>query len=269
MARTKKSEEIQVREEDSNLGEYGSFDLEAAENELDDLNRSQSQFLKLAVGNNVVRLLPPPLGRNTPFVVVWQHFIKLPGATAPVVFNCPRMMARKTCPACAKAEKLGNSRNSADRDAAREFWATKRIFASVIDRTDEEAGPKILGFGKSIYEALLALRTDSTAGGDYTNPLKGFDINIKRTGTGLETRYDVLSARRNSALGDMEWIGMAPDLRELARVPTADEIREMGRRAKGGEDETPRLPEKTVQDELESLDDWSSGGDSDDDEIPF
>jgi hypothetical protein len=224
-----------AKKEDGNIVEYGAYTPEAAEEEHDALGKaSGGQFMKLEVGRNVIRILPPPPGRNTPFVTTYQHFINLPGRE-PIVFNCPRMMERRQCPACMKADKLRSSANSMDQDAARDFWASRRVFCAVIDRADQDAGPKVLGFGKTVHEALVAIRRDEDAGGDFTDPAHGFDIIVERVGTGkMDTRYKVMPARKSSPLGKHEWITAQPNLRALAGVPSWEEIVGM---VKGGSDD--------------------------------
>lgn len=248
----------------SALVNYGSYDLDAANEEHDDLSRAGGgQFMKLEVGRNVVRLLPPPVGRRSPFVTTYQHFLDIPGRDGPVVFNCPRMMERRPCPACAKGDRLRATGNQKDAEAARDFWASRRVFANVIDRSDEDAGPKVLGFGKTVHEALVAIRRDEDAGGDFTHPIDGFDIIIERVGTGkMDTRYKVFPARRSSSIGDKaeEWIAVQPDLRALARVPTLDEIKAQVR-GDSGEVSTG----VTAQSDVERL----AGGIDDDDDIPM
>lgn len=241
---------------------YGAYEVEAADAEHEDLSRGGGNFMKLDTGRNVVRFLPPPAGRNTPFVTVFQHFLNLPGFAEPIIFNCPRLMARKGCPACQKGEKLKSTGNQKDADAARDFWASRRVFANVIDRNDEDAGPKILGFGKLIHEALVAIRRDEDAGGDFTDPVDGFDIVIERTGTTkTDTRYTVRPARKSSELGNLEWIETQPDLRYLAKVPTLEEIKAM---VSPQDDPAPSKP--TAQDDLNVVADVEPLSD---DDIPF
>lgn len=232
----------------ANLVKYGSYSLEAAEEEEADLESSGggADFMKLAEGKNVVRFMPPPLGLNSPFKVVSQHYVKNPTGS-PVVFACPRVMEKRFCPVCNKANSYKASGNAADKKAAGELYAKRRIFANVIDRSDPDSGPKILAFGKMIQQALVKIRKNEDIGGDYTDPTDGFDIIIERTGQGLNTSYSVLPARRESPLGDMEWIGQQHDLQRYAEVPTDEELQEMlaeiggapsggggGRRSSGG-----------------------------------
>lgn len=211
----------------SNLVKYGSYDLETAAEEGADLAASGSgaNYLTLKEGDNVVRFLPPPVGSKSPFLVTYEHYIK-PVTGDAVSFACPRMMAKQPCPVCEKSKALGSRNNKVDKEAARELQPRRRVFANVIDRTDQEAGPKILGFGKMIQEALVSIRQNKAKGGDFTHPLEGFDIIIERKGSGLATKYGVSAARDDSELGNMEWLEMQNDLSSKAQIKSYDEILE-------------------------------------------
>lgn len=213
-----------------NLVKYGEWSADEAEKEKEDLAKSGTgaEFMKLAVGRNVVRVLPPALGKKTPFKVFYQHFINVPGQTNAVSFACPRMEAKRYCPACEKADALRATGNPADYDLAGQLFAKRRVFVNVIDRKNPESGPKILAFGKTVHEQMLALRTDEDAGGDYTHPANGFDLVIEREGTGKnDTSYKVFPARKQSALGNDEWIMMQHNLDAYARVPSQEELERM------------------------------------------
>ena len=219
---------------ESNLVQYGSYEVEAADSEQEALDQSSaSDFMKLEVGNNIVRILPPPVGVKSPFVMVHQHFIQLPGMDHPASFACPRMMAKKPCPVCQKVTQLRATGNPADYDMAGEFLARLRVFVNVIDRKNEAYGPRTLGFGKTIHEPLIELRRNEDAGGDYTHPIKGFDINIKRKGTGKnDTEYSVHASRKSGPLSDdpdqmQDWLTSQPDNSKYARILEWDAIMKM------------------------------------------
>jgi len=249
--------------------DYGKWEVETAQGERDDLARSTSKFLKLVVGPNRVRFLPPQVGKRSPFVTVFQHFMRLKEQERPFVFNCPRMMAKSPCPACIKSDRLRATGNAKDAAAASDMWPGRRVFANVIARAQESDGPIIFGFGKLIHEALLALRTNEDVGGDFTHPHEGLDIVIERTGTGkIDTKYRVYPVRRSTPLGNMEWISMQADLTLLAYVPTMAEIMESIKKIQEAatltkeDSKTPRMPD--ISDDL-------GNGDPgfDDDQIPF
>lgn len=215
-----------------NLVKYGSYEIDEARREKEELEAGGgADFMKLKVGRNVVRFLPPPVGKRTPFRVIYQHFITLPGATGPVSFVCPKMEKKGPCPACQRAEEMRNSGNPADADLASDLFARRRVFANVIDRGEPEKGPRILAFGKTVHEQLVAMRDDEDAGGDYTNPEDGFDVIIKRVGTGKnDTKYSVSPARENTPLAKtaeqmQEWIDAQHNLENYARVDSPEDLR--------------------------------------------
>jgi hypothetical protein len=234
----------------SNIVQYGKYEVEAAAEEQEELDKLTSgTFYKLKVGRNVLRFLPPKLGMRSPYVKVHQHFIRLPGMENPVTFNCPRMMAKSPCPACQKVDQLRSTGNPADYAAAGDLLPQFRVYANVIDKKAPEAGPQILAYGKKIHEALVQLRRDEDAGGDYTDPIEGFDIVITRTGTGKnDTSYQVAPARHSTKLEDMEWIALQGDISRYGMVQSYDQIvvtlQKAGIGADTGEPE-PRRPNRS------------------------
>lgn len=215
----------------TNLQKWGTYTEDAATEEQEVLAKegSGTDYLKLEPGKNVVRIMPPAAGRTSPFQIVYQHYIELPDGKK-WSFTCPRLMAKKRCPACQMSDQLRKTGNPADAEQARSLQAKRRVFANAIDRKDEDAGPKVLAFGKTIHEALVKLRRDEDVGGDYTHPTDGFDVVIDREGTGqFDTKYSVNMARKSRPLtedpDEMEaWrVGMH-DLNRFALVPTEEEI---------------------------------------------
>lgn len=206
------------------LVKFGGFDLEEAEENERELQRGSSNFLKLGQGRNVVRFLPPKPGEKA-FVIAHQHYIEIPGAQSKLNFNCPRLMSKKPCPACARAAKLSSSGNPIDRGKADKLYPRKRVFANVISRSAPEAGVQVLAFGKQVHEQLIAIRRDMDL--DFTHPQEGRDIVIIRRGAGQnDTSYKVLPAKADTPLGDMTLIDQQPDLKRFAVVPTDEELQE-------------------------------------------
>ena len=210
-----------------NLVKYGSYTEEAAAHEKELLDKQGGgSFFNPEQGDNVIRFVPPPVGRNTPYAMVHQHFIKIPGAQSPASFNCPRMMAQRACPACQMADKLYKSGNPVDKENSKEYKAKLRVYAPIIDRQHPEKGVQIYAFGKQVHDQLITIRND----GDYTHPIEGYDIVVNRTGKGKDTSYQVRAARKNSQLADTadqmnEWIELQPDVTKYSKVPSDDDIR--------------------------------------------
>lgn len=209
----------------SNITKWGTFDLNAAKKEAEELAASgTSAFFKPKAGENTLRFLPPLAGRSSPFILVHQHFVKMPGMTKSASFNCPRVMGKRFCPVCAYAEKLRSTGNPADYETAGDFVAKLRVFALIIDRDAPDLGPQVFAYGKKIHEALLQIR-ESKAGGDFTNPVNGFDIIVHKTGSGKEgTEYRVLAARESTPIGDVAGLDAIPDIQRYGKVPTDDEL---------------------------------------------
>ena len=213
--------------------QFGNYDLNAANEERAVLERAGGgEFFKLAVGKNILRFLPPPAGGRSPFVQIYQHFVKLPGMEKAVSFNCPRMSpGHKPCPMCLKIDDLRGTGNDLDYRMAGDFLAKIRILANIISRKNEDMGPKVFGFGSSIHDPLVALRQDEDAGGDFSHPINGFDITIERKGSTMnDTEYTVRPSRVTSPLAAtdeimQEWIDSQPDLQRFARILPFEEIR--------------------------------------------
>jgi hypothetical protein len=211
-----------------NLVKYGAFDLAEAEANEKELAKGSSNFLDVKEGKNIVRVVPPLPGRKT-FVVVHQHYIEIPGAQSKVNFNCPRVMAKQPCPACSQAERWASSGNVIDRGKADKLWPRKRVFACVVSRANPELGVQVWAFGKQIHERLIGFRKEQDI--DFTDPVKGFDVIVLRRGTGMDTKYTVDLARKETPLAPSaeavnELIQSAPDLGRYGTVPAASELRE-------------------------------------------
>jgi hypothetical protein len=224
----------------SNVRNYGSWSAEAAE---EDLAKSKAdsagEYLNLKLGRNRLRILPPAAGRSSPFQAVKQHYVEIPGGQKKgVAFVCPKAHGGGRCPACERADRLRQTGNAADYEAAKKYMPRNRYFANVVDRSDPDRGVVKLPFGKTVYEELLALRNNVDVGGDFTNPgPDGFDVIVEKSGEGLKTEYKVHPARENSELGCDEWLDELHDLAvEAAPLPYAEIMKRLGA---GDDDDAP------------------------------
>jgi hypothetical protein len=220
----------------ANLVQYGKYNPQKAKEERAKMKGGgDNRFMKLAVGKNIVRVLPPPAGAESPFNIVKQHYIKIDGDERPFVFTCPRSLpGGRKCPACARGNELKGSGNPKDKEKASGFWPNTRIFCNVVDRQDPDAGPKVLAFGKSVYEELVKYAEGDDDDPDFepvdfTDPMGGFDIAIIRTGTAMDTRYKVKLATKPTKLhpevGVMNgWITSQHNLEEFSTLPSDEDI---------------------------------------------
>lgn len=243
----------------SQLEKFGSYTKEAAAKARQE--ESSAGWLKMKSGTNVIRILPPMVGMTEPWVTIYQHFIKVPGG-GQVVFNCPRRMENKRCPACEKGDRLKATGNPADEKAARDFWASQRNIAFAIDRDDPDAGIQLFPFGATIKTRLRHFR--EKLGKDYTDFENGFDIVIERMGQGLSTEYQTDLGEQCPIIGDMSkleaWANDLPDLKSFTKVLDYDTIVEKFATAGGAPPPTQHKsvgPSSSVQDDENEIDDGS------------
>ncbi len=249
----------------SSMVKYGSFDLEDVEGIDEDMAKGGGSYIKLGVGRNVVRFIPALPGTKA-FLMVHEHQINLPNGDY-VSFACPRLMDKKQCMVCRKADKLKTTGNPADYDKAKSLFPRRRIYANVIDRRDEETGPKVFAFGKKVWEQLKVLRSDEDVGGDFTHPEEGFDVIINRVGTGMtDTEYTVIPGR-TSPLGDLEWIDQQGSLARFAAILSEEEMRKrLGGKDKKEGGGKQRAAEEPKTETVMDADFEEVGGE---DDIPF
>ncbi len=224
-------------------------------------------YWKPKAGQNVVRVLPTRRGLHPhPLVETWGHYIEVPGQENGVGFCCPRKMkAGWLCPACVKVDELRATGNPADYEAAGNYMAKLRVYACIIDRSDEGAGVQVFAFGKTIYEPLMAYRSrDPREDEPFTNvDDTGSDVVLTKTGEKLKTKYGVRLSKRHSPLSEdaalvQQWLEGVRDLRGETRVlSTKDILAKLsgeGRRGEGRGDR-PRGGARSVVDDSDDSDD--------------
>lgn len=98
--------------------------------------------------------------------------------------------------------KLSNSNDEDEKDLASKFKPKKKFMVPMIKYLDEkglkidtEAGPKLAQLTSGQYQDLLDLFLDDEQG-DFTDARKGYDIKIKRVGSGqMNTEYSMLPCK--------------------------------------------------------------------------
>ncbi len=212
----------------ANIQKYGEFTPAAADETAAQI-ASGGTFFKAAVGKNKIRVLPPPVGQQKPWVIAYEHRVELPGAKV-INFCCPRVMAKAVCPVCSKADELAHTGNTADRDRAAELRPRMRAYMNVIDRKAPEKGVQVFGIGKTVVDAMIKIRKDEDIGGNFTDPLNGFDLIIERVGTHKnDTEYSTFPSKAVTPLCPPDQLddllSSAPDLSRYIRVKSAEEIK--------------------------------------------
>lgn len=216
----------------SNMVKYGKYTPEALEEEQKQLEGG-GDIIKIVVGQNILRILPPPVGRNSPYVIAWRHFVKIPGVEKIAVFTCPRHHEKRLCKACAVAEELHTSGNVMDAKMAKDIFPQKQIFCNAVLRKNQDQGPKTLRITKTVKEQLDMILSNPDMGGDYTDPVDGFDVCINRKGTKQnDTEYKTVASRKNTPLHQdpvvmNDWIESQPNLAKYLVCPTQSEMEEL------------------------------------------
>jgi hypothetical protein len=165
-----------------------------------------------------IRMIPYPHG-DDPFVELYFHFRIGEGENSN--FLCPRMTAGQKCPACSFANELIKSDSEQDKKLAKDLFAKQRIYAVVVDRADETKTPKLWGFGKTVYQTLLAAFEDEDLVG-FLDLYKGLDLKVRYIKAAGKTYPDtsVKFARKESALAESD----AEIAKILDKVPTVESI---------------------------------------------
>lgn len=106
----------------------------------------------------------------------------------------------------------------------------------VLDRADDSK-VKIATFGKSIMKQIQELAMSAEYGYDELPP---YDMTVTRTGTGMETRYAVLAARKDTPLTQEEQEEVA-EAKNLEQHFKEQEARRLAEEI-GGEPVSTELP---------------------------
>jgi hypothetical protein len=169
--------------------------------------------------------MPPTPGQKTPFFETWIHYIRNPAKPDDTKSaTCPAKTRGSTCVVCERVSVLRRTGHESDRNLAADMGAKRQIYANVVDMGNVDKGVQALRFGPMIYEALLDYLLDPETGGDYTNPDKGYNVVIERTGKMKDTRYSVRLAKTATAIADREWLKHLCDLALLQKNLPAESL---------------------------------------------
>jgi len=153
-------------------------------------------YWKAKAGRNVIRILPG-VGEMGDFF--WQdvgaHYVK--SRNRP--FTCRQFTIGEPCPICELVNDLYNAGDADSKELASQLLRRKSYWMNIIDRSNEEAGPQIYTPGAMVFKAVAGLVGDPDYG-DIYDEYDGMDIIVTRTGTGLETRYDVNARPKRTPL---------------------------------------------------------------------
>lgn len=136
---------------------------------LQNTTKKSDYLWKPANGNHIVRIVPYKFNKDNPFIELYFHYnINNKTYLSPVSFGRPD-------PIVEFAEKLKRTGDTDDWKAGKKMEPKLRTFVPVIVRGKESEGVKFWGFGKTVYQEILAYIADPDYG-DITDPMNGRDI---------------------------------------------------------------------------------------------
>ena len=206
-----------------------AIDFEAIKRKLDRLsgnNNSRNTMWKPTEGEkHSVRLLSFPDNDGQPFKELMFYY-NIPGQRgllAPSQFG-------KRDPIQELINKLRDEGTKESYEMAKKLYPKMRVYAACIVRGEESEGVKLWGFGKTVYQKLLALMLDEDYG-DITDPFEGRDVNVvcsknpgqqwamtEVTPRGKETKLSKDSKQAK------QWLDNLPDVDSIFQLKSYDEL---------------------------------------------
>lgn len=220
-----------------------AIDLEAIRRRMAELSgtkkTSSVQLWKPGPGEYKIRCLPwKKAQEGQPFMERWFYYLgNNAGILSPKQFGKPD-------PIDDLIRKLYSSGKPDDRTLAKNLQPKMRAYAPVIVRGQEDKGPMVWAFGKLVYQRLLGFFIDEDYG-DILDPTQGFDLKVTISQQpGKQFQDTVVDCKgRPSKLHDdpaviKKWLDSTPDIDDMYRLKTKEEIEAVLNSWLNGEDAT-------------------------------
>jgi hypothetical protein len=206
-----------------------AIDFEAIKRKLERLQgttRNRSSLWKPTEGEeHTVRLLSIPDNDGQPFKEMMFYY-NIPGQRG---LLAPFQFGDKD-PIQDLITKLRDEGTKESYEMAKKLYPKMRIYAACIIRGEEDKGPQIWGFGKTVYQKLLGLMLDEDYG-DITDPIDGRDIKVAcNKNPGQQWAMTEVTPRGKSTplskskKEAKEWIDNIPDVNSLFTCKSYDEL---------------------------------------------
>ena len=141
-------------------------------NSLQNTSKKTDSLWKPKPGKYVLRIVPYKFNKQNPFIELLFHYnINNKTYLSPASFGRPD-------PILEFAEKLKRLGDTENWKAGKKMEPKLRTFAPVVVRGQENEGVKFWGFGKTVYEEVLAIISDPDYG-DITDDQTGRDVVIE------------------------------------------------------------------------------------------
>ena len=204
-------------------------------------NKKKSDLLwKPTPGTHQVRIVPYKFRPDNPFIELFFHYnINNKTYLSPISFG-------DADPIYEFAEKLKTTGDKEDWKAGKNMEPKLRTFVPIIERGKENEGVKFWGFGKTVYQELLAHIADPDYG-DITDPVSGRDITIeyiaaKEAGTNYPTTTIRVKPNQSKMVDDLSLaktlVDEQSEITDVYTILSYDELKEELQKWLSGEGET-------------------------------
>ena len=189
--------------------------------------KSETLFIRFEEGDNIFRFLPID---DLFYFEVFRHRIKTRFYICPKTYD-----SNSDCPICELVTEL---REEGSIDEAKSLLARTRYYSVVVKKEADKERLGIIAYGNQIWSALAGLAIDKDWG-DFTDRENGYAINIKKIGSGLETRYQVLPRPKKAVPLQKwnEWLANMPDLKSVLKALSYEELSDIIEGIEGRESE--------------------------------
>jgi hypothetical protein len=139
-----------------------------------------------------------------------------------------RKASGEDCAVCDFIDALYNTKQKEDESLAKRMGASSRYYFNVIDRSVEEGDEGygevlVYGAGTTVFQDILGIIVDPDYG-DITDPEKGYDIIITKSGSGLKTEYKTNARPKQTPIGVDGWESKLIDLSIFAKPKSNDDL---------------------------------------------
>lgn len=151
------------------------IDLNAIKSRLKSLQTTTTKrnyLWKPEPGKTRIRIVPYAFNRENPFIEMYFHYnVGKKSYVSLETFG-------EADPIVEFSDKLKQTGSKEDWTLGKKLEPTLRTFVPIIVRGKEKEGVKFWGFGKSIYQEILAIVADPDYG-DISDPTSGRDIEVE------------------------------------------------------------------------------------------
>lgn len=191
-------------------------------------NTGETIFWKPEPGQNLIRILPNPYNKDYPFSEFYFYY-----DLADKTVISPKSFGRPD-PIVEFAQTLRKSRVDPKNDykLASTIEPKARTYVAVLVRGKELEGPKLWGFGKTVYADILSAIADPDYG-DITDPVSGRDVVVeftpdqdpRQSKTKIRVKPNVSKAFESEEV--LEKVKQMPNPETVWKEPSYDELKEL------------------------------------------